>query len=139
MHTILHKSVVIQGYSMYMYTLQWILAELPTILDSCSPVPQVIYMGWLVMGGGEPQSGGLNKVLWAYVCKLWNDLTWGLIVLKMPQKVTKSMHYIIRQLCGELQPGCFSPIVLKTNQALVDVWQARESIHVKCWLISCWQ
>ena len=26
------------------------------------PIPQVISMGWLVGGGGEPQSGGLNNM-----------------------------------------------------------------------------
>ena len=55
----LHKCTVIQGISVYQLLNRW-LAEWPTILDSFSPIPQVISMGWLVGGGGEPQSGRLN-------------------------------------------------------------------------------
>ena len=33
-----------------------------------------------------------------------NDFRRGHTVLKMSQKVAKSMHDITRQLCGELQP-----------------------------------
>ena len=41
-------------------------------------------------------------------------------VLKMPQIVAKSMHNIIRQLCGELQPGWFSSIATMANWGLSE-------------------
>ena len=51
LHAILHKSVVIQDNSVVLL-LNGLLAELPTILDSISTVPQMIsYIG--VVGRGR--------------------------------------------------------------------------------------
>ena len=53
-YKILKQSIGIQGYSIA-DPYNGLLAELSTILDSFSPVPQAITEGWLVEGGGEPQ------------------------------------------------------------------------------------
>ena len=42
------------------YPMDSYVDELPAILDNFSPILQVISIGWLVGGGGEPQSGRLN-------------------------------------------------------------------------------
>ena len=57
-----------------------LLAELPTILDSFSPVATTNdYIRWLIWGGGEPQSGGETVQLHLY----YGSTSW---CLKWPKK-----------------------------------------------------
>ena len=64
---------------------------------------------WSMWGSGELWSGRLNNVSWTCTSK-WHQM--------MPHsaqfvtKAAKSMHNIIRQLCGKLQP---SPTATRTN------------------------
>ena len=72
---ILHQSLVIIIQLVFSLSL---LAELPAILDSFSPVPQV-------MGG--------KHMLCSYTCIHWS------------LKVTKSVDNITKRLCETLQPS----------------------------------
>ena len=113
LYAILHESVVIHPCtrSFVLYTLQWIV-ELPAILDSFIPIPQVIYMGWLVGAGGGPWSGGLNNVSCIYTPTGPNRAS---LLLQMSQKVAKSLHNTASKPCGDLQPCTASSMVWRAH------------------------
>ena len=63
-------------------TMDSYVVELPAIL-AFSPIPQVIYMGWLVGGGGDPHSDKLNNVSSIYI-------SYGPQLILIAANVTKS-------------------------------------------------
>ena len=71
-----------------------LLAELPAILDSFLPIPQAL----LHRGGGWGDGG------WDNACQNFttdaNGPKWGPFVLKIPQKVAKSMANFTVVSCG---------------------------------------
>ena len=66
-----------------------------------SPIPQVIYMGRLVGGGGEPRSGGLNDASCVYTS---HGPQLSPNVAPNVTKVAKSLDNITSQPCVDLQP-----------------------------------
>ena len=77
-----------------------------------SPIPQVVYIGWLIGLVGSQGVVGVTHP---------NDLKWSLAVLKMLQKVVKSIHSIMWKVTAQLFFINIHRSQLKTTRELRDV------------------